>query len=89
MCERVDGTAGAKETPIGLMPEEGGLDLDGLDISDDDMAELLNANAESVKEEISDIQAHFDQFGERLPERLTKQLAALKDRLDRSGDILT
>jgi phosphoenolpyruvate carboxykinase (GTP) len=89
MCERVDGTAGAKETPIGLMPEEGGLDLDGLDISDDDMAELLNANAESVKEEIADIQAHFDQFGERLPERLTKQLAALKDRLDRSGDILT
>jgi phosphoenolpyruvate carboxykinase (GTP) len=84
MCERVEGTAGAKETPIGLMPEEGGLDIDGLDISDNDMAELLSANTEAVKEEISDIQAHFDQFGDKLPERLAKQLEALKNRLGRS-----
>ena len=29
MCERIDGKVGAQKTPIGLMPEEGDLDLSG------------------------------------------------------------
>ena len=27
MCERIEGRVGARKTPIGLMPEEGDLDL--------------------------------------------------------------
>jgi phosphoenolpyruvate carboxykinase (GTP) len=84
MCERVDGTAGAKETPIGLMPEEGSLDLDGLDVSAEDMAALLKVETEAIKAEIPDIQTHFDQFGDRLPGRLTRELKKLKERLERS-----
>jgi phosphoenolpyruvate carboxykinase (GTP) len=84
MCDRVDGTVGAKETPIGLMPEEGGLDISGLDVSAEDMTELLTVDTEAMKAEIPDIQAHFDQFGDRLPGRLRKELGKLKERLERS-----
>jgi phosphoenolpyruvate carboxykinase (GTP) len=84
MCERVEGTAGAKETPIGLMPEEGGLDISGLDVGAEDMSELLTVDTEAMKAEIPDIQAHFNQFGDRLPGRLKKELGKLEKRLDRS-----
>jgi GTP-dependent phosphoenolpyruvate carboxykinase len=37
-----------------------------------------------MKGEIPDIQAHFDQFGDRLPGRLTRELKKLVERLERS-----
>jgi len=81
MCERVDGKAGAVETPIGLMPKEGDLDLSGLAIPAADLRELLRVDANAWKAEISDIEKHFGQFGDRLPERLRKQLNDLGTRL--------
>ena len=39
--ERVNGDAEAVETPIGLLPTPDALDTDGLEIADDDLAELL------------------------------------------------
>ncbi|MBU3932647.1 MAG: phosphoenolpyruvate carboxykinase (GTP) [Proteobacteria bacterium] len=81
MCERVDGKAGAIETPIGLMPKEGDIDLTGLAIPAADLRELLRVDANAWKAEISDIEKHFGQFGDRLPERLRKQLNDLGKRL--------
>jgi len=81
MCERVDGKAGAVETPIGLMPKEGDLDLTGLAVSAADLKELLRVDANAWKNELSDIEKHFGQFGNRLPERLRKQLNDLGKRL--------
>jgi phosphoenolpyruvate carboxykinase (GTP) len=81
MCERVDGTVGARETPIGLLPNEGDLDLSGLDIAPENMKELLRIDTGAWKAEIPDIARHFAEFGERLPERLKRQLEKLKNRL--------
>jgi len=81
MCERIDGKVGAVETPIGLMPKEGDLDLTGLAIPDADLKELLRVDADAWKAEISDIERHFSQFGDRLPARLRKQLDDLGKRL--------
>ncbi|MBU2027073.1 MAG: phosphoenolpyruvate carboxykinase (GTP) [Proteobacteria bacterium] len=81
MCERVDGKADAVETPIGLMPKEGDIDLTGLAIPAADLRELLRVDANAWKAEISDIEKHFGQFGDRLPERLRKQLNDLGTRL--------
>ena len=81
MCERIDGTVGAVETPIGLMPKEGDIDLTGLAISAADMKELLRIDPDAWKAEISDIERHFAQFGDRLPARLRKQLDDLGKRL--------
>jgi phosphoenolpyruvate carboxykinase (GTP) len=81
MCERVEGKAGAVETPIGLMPKPEDLDLSGLDVSADDLKELLRVDAEAWKAELPDIERHFSQFGDKLPERLSKQLEELRKRL--------
>ena len=81
ICERIDGTVGAVETPIGLMPKEGDIDLTGLAISAADMKELLRIDPDAWKAEISDIERHFAQFGDRLPARLLKQLDDLGKRL--------
>jgi phosphoenolpyruvate carboxykinase (GTP) len=81
MCERIDGKVGAVETPIGLMPKEGDLDLTGLTIPAANLKELLRVDADAWKTEISDIERHFSQFGDRLPARLRKQLDDLMGRL--------
>jgi phosphoenolpyruvate carboxykinase (GTP) len=81
MCERVDGRVGAQESPVGLLPKEDDLDLKGLDISPEDMKELMNINPNKWKEELPDIEQHFSTFGNRLPEKLIKQLEELKKRL--------
>jgi phosphoenolpyruvate carboxykinase (GTP) len=81
MCERVDGKVGAQETPIGLLPDEGDIDLSGLDISPDDMKELMSVDTDAWKADIPDIENHFAKFGDRLPERLKKQLQEFRKRL--------
>ena len=82
MCERVDGTAKAQETPIGLRPSPGALDLERVDISKENMAELLKVDAETWRStELPDIETHFAKFGGRLPKRMARQLANMKERL--------
>jgi phosphoenolpyruvate carboxykinase (GTP) len=81
MCERVDGKVSAKQTPIGFLPDENDLDLSALEIKKENMSELLRVDVDAWKAEIPDIEKHFGQFAERLPERMKKELEALKKRL--------
>ena len=82
MCERVDGKVGAQKTPIGLLPNDGDLDLSGLDIAPEDMRELMSIDTDAWKAEIPDIERHFSLFENRLPERLDKQLQEFIQRLE-------
>jgi len=84
MCDRVDGKVGAVETPLGLMPSEGDLDLSGLSIPPADLEELLRVDPDVWKAEYFDIEVFFDQFGSHLPNRLDAELKALRDRLRRA-----
>ena len=81
VCERIEGKLGARETPIGLLPHEGDLDLAGLDLPSQNLAELLKVDVAAWRAEVPDIEQYFAQFGDRLPQRLRRQLAALKQRL--------
>ncbi|MBL7044180.1 MAG: phosphoenolpyruvate carboxykinase (GTP) [Pirellulaceae bacterium] len=81
MCERVEGKVGAKETPIGHMPQDGDLDLSGLDIAPEDVTELLTVDAGAFKEDLADGEAYLAKFGDKVPERLRAQLEAQKTRL--------
>ena len=82
MCERVDGRIGARQTPIGFLPNEGDLDLTGLAIPQENITELTRVDTAAWKAEAPDIEKHFAQFGDRLPERLKKQLVELEARLE-------
>ena len=81
MCERVDGKVGAKETPIGLMPRDGDLDLTGLDVPAENLRALMTVDPKEWRDEVPDIEKHLALFGDRLPERLKKQFAEFRKRL--------
>ncbi len=81
MCDRVDGKVGARETPIGLMPEEGDIPLEGLDISEEDWTELMKVDADLFRSSLLEAEAYLAQFGDRLPERMHQQFKALEARL--------
>jgi phosphoenolpyruvate carboxykinase (GTP) len=81
MMDRVKGTVPAKETPIGLMPSHADLNLTGLDISMEALDTLFEIKAGHWKKETEDIEAFFSQFGERLPQELTRYLEALKKKI--------
>ena len=81
MCERIEDKVSSQETPIGVMPAAGDLDLEGLEITDEDMAELLAVDNEAFKADLSDAEAYLDKFGDKVPERLRVQLEAQKKRL--------
>ncbi len=84
IVERVTGKVEAVETPIGYLPATGGIDTDGLDVTEEQMAELLNVDVEEWLNEIGSIREHYARFGERLPAVLSEELAALEARLRQS-----
>ena len=82
MMDRINGKAGAKESAIGLFPEENGLDLSGLDIKKETMDKLLSMDKEAWKKEIPMIDEFYNKFGDRIPKELRDQLAELKKKLE-------
>ena len=83
ICRRLDGEAGALDTPIGAVPRAEDLNLD--DLAPDAAAKVDDALAVDVdawRAELPNIREHFDRFGDRLPAALRDELAALERRLD-------
>jgi phosphoenolpyruvate carboxykinase (GTP) len=83
--ERCDERGGAQETPIGLVPAQGALDTEGLEISPEAMAKLLDVDPEEWREQLPQIREHYAIFGDRLPGELARQLEVLEQRLNTSG----
>src|SRR4051812_12670135 len=81
---RCDDAAEAADTPIGRVPTPGALDTEGLDISPEAVEELTGVDSDGWKEEIEPIREFFSKFGDKLPPELTRQLDALRDRLESS-----
>ncbi len=69
------------------MPAKGAIDTSGLSISDEAMHTLTNVDLDVWGEEADLIPAHYEKFGDRLPQRLWDEYAALIERLGeaRSG----
>jgi len=80
--ERIEGKGKAVKTPIGYLPAPGAIDLDGLDVSESDMEDLLMVDIGEWKKEAATIEEHYRKFGDRLPPELGRQLEALRERLD-------
>ena len=79
---RCAGDGAAEETPIGLMPPVGGegIDISGLDVSQQDMAELLHVDVQQWREQLPQFHEHYAKF-ESIPPELHAQLDALEQRL--------
>ncbi len=82
VIERLDGQAAAVETPIGHVPAPGSLDVEGLDLTDDQLAQALAVDAEEWRAELPQIEEWFEKFGDDLPAVLWSELDTLKARLE-------
>ncbi|WP_020524840.1 phosphoenolpyruvate carboxykinase (GTP) [Catelliglobosispora koreensis] len=79
VIERLEGTADAVDTPIGLVPYPAAIDTEGLDISDGDLAAALRVDAAEWAAEIPHIQQWFSTLGGKLSGHLWAELGTLKD----------
>jgi phosphoenolpyruvate carboxykinase (GTP) len=80
IIERSTGDAAAIESPIGRLPSPDALDLAGLDISAEDMAQLLSVDVALWRQEAAGNGRDLASLG-ALPPALAEQQKALEDRL--------
>jgi phosphoenolpyruvate carboxykinase (GTP) len=84
IVERVDGNAEAQDTALGRLPTKAALDLSGLSVTDEQVDELLSVNKTVWAEEAGLSRAYLESFGDRCPDALLRQQAALEERLGRA-----
>jgi phosphoenolpyruvate carboxykinase (GTP) len=75
------GNAGACATPIGLVPEPGALNTEGLDLDAQRLGQLLQVDWNAWAEECGRASDFLAKFAERTPRELHQQGAALLQRL--------
>jgi phosphoenolpyruvate carboxykinase (GTP) len=81
MIERVKGRAAAEETPIGLVPTDGAINWEGLNLTATERQLLLRVDRGEWAAELPEIRAFFERFGDRLPAELGAGLATLEQDL--------
>jgi phosphoenolpyruvate carboxykinase (GTP) len=83
ILERVEGRGAAQETPIGYVPAENGLTLQGIKISKEALNELLRVNPEDWELEMEDSKQFLGKFGARLPREIREERQKLARRFQR------
>jgi phosphoenolpyruvate carboxykinase (GTP) len=81
MIDRVKGRGAAVDSPVGAVPTPDGLNLDGLELPRATLESLLRVDRDEWAEELPEIRAFFDRFGDRLPGELTRELDRLAHHL--------
>ena len=79
---RCDGSAEAVETPIGYEPRPCDIEREGLDLSEETVAELLSVDKELWRQEACGISEFYKKFGDKLPKELSEELETLKKNLE-------
>ncbi len=81
VVERIEGKAEARKTPIGNVPTAESLDTRGLKLGAEELSLLLSVDPSAWQREAALIEEHQAIFGDRLPDELAEELAALKESL--------
>jgi phosphoenolpyruvate carboxykinase (GTP) len=79
--KRVFGEVEADDAISGRLPQAGDLDVEGLDLSDAQLKALFALDPKAWAAEADLTEEYYAKFGDRLPEELTHQLAALRERI--------
>ena len=81
MIQRVKGTVGARETPVGLLPDPADLDLDGVELDLEAHAKLFGFDREGWQAEFEGIGEYLAGFGPRMPPALKDEQQRIAARL--------
>jgi phosphoenolpyruvate carboxykinase (GTP) len=79
--ERTAGRGDAVETPIGFVPSTTALNVEGLNVTEADMSELLTVHHHEWRDEVPRIREHFATFGDDLPRSLHDEVDRLEANL--------
>jgi phosphoenolpyruvate carboxykinase (GTP) len=79
--EQVEGKTSSQDGPIGLVPTTDAIDVEDLDVSAEDMAEVGNVILSEWREEVPLIESWFETIGKKLPQQMEYQLNQLKARI--------
>ena len=79
--QRVAGDVEGVDAISGRLPHTDDLDLAGLDLSEESVAKIFELDPAAWSAEADLTEEYFAQFGDKLPEQLTVELRALRDRI--------
>jgi phosphoenolpyruvate carboxykinase (GTP) len=82
IIERANNKIGARETPVGYLPNVSDLDLKGLSISKENLERLFAVKSDEWQKEAGDAEAFFNKFDGRIPKELMEELHNLKAKLE-------
>ena len=82
IIRRCENEVDAVETPIGYMPKAEDINIEGMEDFDmEKLQSVLSLDINAWKKEADEIGEFFKKFGDKLPEKLWKQLRILKSNL--------
>ncbi len=82
ILDRCEGKVDANITPIGYVPNAEDINIEGLkDVTIDTIKELLTVDKASWLEDVANIKEFYAQVGDRVPQAMYDELAALEARL--------
>lgn len=74
MVERLEGKVGAVDSPAGLLPVEGELDVEGLDIDPEVLREVTGYKAQEWKDELPRMRRWVRSLGRKVPREIHDQM---------------
>jgi phosphoenolpyruvate carboxykinase (GTP) len=81
IARRLEDEVEASEAAIGNLPLIEDMNLEGLEITDEQLAEIFRVDQGAWQQEADLTESYFGQFGEHLPEAMTRQLELLRNKL--------
>jgi phosphoenolpyruvate carboxykinase (GTP) len=84
ILDRIDGRARGQQTPVGIVPEPSEMDLDGLQLSSNQLKQALAYRPEEWAAEMKSSGEFFDKIGRSLPAALREKHQLLSAAIDAS-----
>src|SRR3954466_8905371 len=81
IIKRCTGAVDADESAIGYLPRPGDLNLEGVDVSETTVRELLAVQPGAWRKEVADMREYLKEFGARSPPEMWGELAKIEKRL--------
>ncbi|MGM9637421.1 MAG: phosphoenolpyruvate carboxykinase (GTP) [Eubacteriales bacterium] len=81
ILDRCEGKVDAVESPIGYLPKPEDINIEGLDLTQETLKDLLSVDVDSWKADIANIKEFYALIGDHVPAELYEELAALEKRL--------
>jgi len=81
IIKRCTGAVGADESPIGYLPRTSDLNLQGVDVSEATMRDLLAVQPAAWRKETAEMREYLKEFGARSPAEMSSELDEIEKRL--------